>query len=103
MDMINPLAGSLYQSSQLQEQQGAEKQRHIRKSQAMEKDVAAGIAERAAGIRTAFQSLAQRLDSVHEAHHQIMECLGEMIWVSQRNGLPPDGLAYIECVKKRCS
>ena len=53
------------------------------------------------GIRAAFQSLAQRRDSEHEAHHQIMECLGEMIWTSQRSGLPPDGAAYIECVKRR--
>jgi hypothetical protein len=30
-----------------------------------------------------------------------MECLGEMIWTSQRSGLPPDGAAYIECVRKR--
>jgi hypothetical protein len=30
-----------------------------------------------------------------------MECLGEMIWNSQRSGLPPDGAAYVECVKRR--
>ncbi|HJU70604.1 MAG TPA: DUF1841 family protein [Paucimonas sp.] len=53
------------------------------------------------GIRAAFLSLAQRLDSEHEAQHQIMECLGQMIWNSQRSGLPPDGAAYLECVKKR--
>jgi hypothetical protein len=53
------------------------------------------------GIRKAFLALAQRLDSEHEAHHQIMECLGQMIWASQRSGLPPDGAAYIECVKRR--
>jgi hypothetical protein len=53
------------------------------------------------GIRAAFVALAQRLDSEHEAHHQIMECLGQMIWASQRNGVPPDGAAYIECVKRR--
>ena len=53
------------------------------------------------GIRAAFLSLAQRRDSEHEAHHEIMECLGEMIWTSQRSGLPPDGAAYIECVKRR--
>ncbi len=53
------------------------------------------------GIRTAFVGLAQRLDSEHEAHHKIMECLGEMLWNSQRSGLPPDGAAYIECVKRR--
>lgn len=53
------------------------------------------------GIRAAFLQLAQRLGSEHEAHHEIMECLGEMIWHSQRSGLPPDGAAYIECVKRR--
>lgn len=53
------------------------------------------------GIRQAFVALAQRLGSEHDAHHQIMECLGEMMWASQRSGLPPDGAAYIECVKRR--
>ncbi len=53
------------------------------------------------GIRAACQALAQRRDSEHDAHHQIMECLGQMIWQSQRNGLPPDGAAYIECVRRR--
>jgi hypothetical protein len=53
------------------------------------------------GIRAAFIALAQRLGSEHDAHHEIMECLGQMIWTSQRNGLPPDGAAYIECIKRR--
>ncbi len=53
------------------------------------------------GIRAAFINLAQRLGSEHEAHHQMMECLGEMIWNSQRSGLPPDGEAYVECVRRR--
>ncbi|HZX27838.1 MAG TPA: DUF1841 family protein [Telluria sp.] len=52
------------------------------------------------GIRAATEALARRLGA-HEAHHQIMECLGEMIWTSQRNGLPPDAAAYVECVRKR--
>jgi hypothetical protein len=53
------------------------------------------------GIRQAFALLAARLGSAHEAHHQIMECLGEMIWASQRSGLPPDGHAYLDCVRRR--
>lgn len=53
------------------------------------------------GIRTAVEGLAARLDSLHEAHHHAMECLGEMIWASQRSGQPPDGEAYLECVRKR--
>ena len=52
------------------------------------------------GIRAACQSLTQRLGA-HDAHHQIMECLGEMIWKSQRDGTQPDGVAYVECVRKR--
>jgi hypothetical protein len=32
-----------------------------------------------------------------------MECLGEMIWASQRSGLPPDGLAYLEAVRRRAT
>ena len=55
------------------------------------------------GIRAAVEALAARLDSLHEAHHQAMECLGEMIWTSQRSGQPPDGEAYLECVRKRAS
>lgn len=53
------------------------------------------------GIRAAFEALAHRIGSAHDAHHEMMECLGEMIWQSQRSGLPPDGAAYLECVKKR--
>jgi hypothetical protein len=53
------------------------------------------------GIRAACRNLAQRLDSEHEAHHQVMECLGQMIWASQRSGLPPDTSAYVDCVRRR--
>ncbi len=53
-----------------------------------------------AGIRAAFLQLARRLQSEHEAHHGIMECLGAMIWESQRNGLPFDGAAYVAAVRK---
>jgi hypothetical protein len=53
------------------------------------------------GIRAAYEALTRKLDSSHEAHHVIMECLGEMIWNSQRRGVPPDGEAYVEAVKRR--
>jgi len=53
------------------------------------------------GIRSAVEALATRLGSLHDAHHQAMECLGEMIWRSQRNGEPPDGATYVECVRRR--
>ena len=55
------------------------------------------------GIRQAVELLTARLDSLHEAHHQAMDCLGRMIWESQRSGRPPDGHAYIDCVQRRAT
>ena len=55
------------------------------------------------GIKQACELLAARLGSPHEAQHQVMECLGEMIWSSQRSGLPPDGHAYLDCVRRRAT
>jgi len=55
------------------------------------------------GIRKAFELLAARLGSAHAAQHEVMECLGEMIWQSQRSGLPPDGERYLDCVRRRAT
>ena len=55
------------------------------------------------GIRQAVELLAARRQSLHEAQHEVMECLGEMIWASQRSGLPPDGQAYLEAVRRRAT
>jgi hypothetical protein len=55
------------------------------------------------GIKQAFQLLAAKRGSTHQAQHEVMECLGEMMWASQRSGLPPDGQKYIECVRKRAT
>jgi Domain of unknown function (DUF1841) len=65
-------------------------------------DPEAALAADYSGIRAAWQKLAQRLDSEHEAQHQIMECLGQMVWQSQRSGLPPDGAQYIACIQGKC-
>jgi len=55
------------------------------------------------GIKQAFDLLAARLGSAHQAQHEVMECLGEMMWTSQRSGLPPDGERYIDCVRRRAT
>ena len=55
------------------------------------------------GIRQAFELLARRRGSAHEAQHAVMDCLGEMLWTSQRSGLPPDGEAYLDCVRRRAT
>ena len=55
------------------------------------------------GIRQAVELLAARRDSLHQAHHEVMECLGRMLWESQRSGRPPDGQAYIDEVRRRAT
>lgn len=52
------------------------------------------------GIRQAVELLAARRNSLHDAHHEAMECLGRMLWESQHSGQPPDGVAYIDCVQR---
>jgi len=55
------------------------------------------------GIRQAVELLTHRRDSLHDAHHEAMECLGRMVWESQRAGRPPDGDAYIDCVQRHAT
>ena len=55
------------------------------------------------GIKQAVELLAVRRGSMHAAQHDVMECLGEMIWASQRSGMPPDGEKYLECVRRRAT
>ncbi len=55
------------------------------------------------GIRQAVELLTARRDSLHDAHHEAMDCLGQMVWESQRAGRPPDGDAYIACVQRHAT
>ena len=55
------------------------------------------------GIRQAVELLTARRGDLHTAHHEVMECLGSMLWESQRAGRPPDGQAYIDHVRRRAT
>ena len=55
------------------------------------------------GIRQAVELLAARRNDLHAAHHEVMDCLGRMVWESQRAGRPPDGAAYIACVQQHAT
>ena len=55
------------------------------------------------GIRQAVELLAHKRNSVHAAHHAAMDCLGTMLWESQRAGRAPDGQAYIDCVQRQAT
>ena len=52
------------------------------------------------GIRAAFERIVARCGDRHAAIHAALECLGEMLWRSQRDNAPPDAGAYLECLKR---
>ncbi|MDP2811506.1 MAG: DUF1841 family protein [Rhodocyclaceae bacterium] len=52
------------------------------------------------GIRAAFGQRLARRDDRHAALHDILECLGETLWRAQRDCAPPDGAAYLDCMRR---
>lgn len=52
------------------------------------------------GIRRAYESLASRVGE-HEAVHEIMECLGQVIWESQRLSRPLNNETYLDLIERR--
>jgi hypothetical protein len=55
--------------------------------------------DRPVGIRQVFGVLSRRRSNM-DAEHAIAEHLAEMIWQSQRSGLPPDEQVYLRRVQK---
>ena len=55
------------------------------------------------GIRQAVELLTARRGDLHLAHHEVMECLAQMIADAQSNGQAPDGATYIEAVQRRAT
>ena len=55
------------------------------------------------GIRAAIEALARRHDSEHDALHDVMDCLAEVIWNAQRHGAGFDNTAYLDCLARKRS
>jgi hypothetical protein len=53
------------------------------------------------GIRAALERIATARGSMHDARHEVMECLAEMIWQAQRNAVAFDNQSYLDCIAKR--
>lgn len=53
------------------------------------------------GIKKLFIELAQQLQSEHEAHHVIMECLALKIWEMQRHSKPFDNSGYLAAIQSQ--
>ena len=56
--------------------------------------------EQPPGIAERFRALLARRGNRHDALHEAIECLAEMLWRAQRHGAAPDAAAYLECLAK---
>ena len=56
--------------------------------------------DRPSGIAMLTRSLLLKHQDGHVVEHLMLECLGEMLWSSQRNQSLPNEAAYMECLKR---
>ena len=52
------------------------------------------------GIRDAVRALERRLGA-HEARHEVMDCLAEMVWQAQRHRTGFDNASYLDCLRRK--
>ena len=53
------------------------------------------------GISSLFEKLQSAKADRHQALHDALECLAETVWRAQRDGVPPDAAAYLECLARK--
>ena len=56
--------------------------------------------DRPPGIRNAYQRLAAKTETNHDAEHKMMECLEQALWQAQASGKEPDEKLYLRCVER---
>jgi hypothetical protein len=56
--------------------------------------------DRPAGIAEAHERLVQRLGSVHEAEHRMVDVLAQTLWEAQQSGRMPEERAYLERIQR---
>jgi hypothetical protein len=53
------------------------------------------------GIRAQFERLRALRGDEHAALHDVLECLGEVVWQAQRTRSAPDAQLYLDCLAQR--
>jgi hypothetical protein len=53
------------------------------------------------GVKDLYQELCHQLGDEHEAQHQVMDCLAEMIWQAQYSNMQPNPEIYLGCLRAK--
>jgi len=56
--------------------------------------------DRPGGLKAEYKKLLKAVGNQHETEHQMMECLGQVMWQAERDRQPPDERAFLSCVKR---
>ena len=51
------------------------------------------------GVKEVYQKLIKNNNDSHEVEHLMMECIAEMIYISQKNNTTMDQVSYLKCIK----
>lgn len=53
------------------------------------------------GIAQIYRELQQKHQDMHDAHHDLMDCLAETLWQAQRDDRSPDTEIYLDCMQQK--
>lgn len=53
------------------------------------------------GIKDVYDKLCKKYQDTHLAQHDLMDCLAETIWQSQRNQMPLDSAHYLQLLQQK--
>ena len=53
------------------------------------------------GIKALYLELCEQFGDEHEAQHQVLDCLAEMVWQAQYNTMQPDPTIYLSCLRRK--
>ncbi len=56
--------------------------------------------DRPAGVVTIYSKLLKKLGNPHDVEHSMMECLGETLWLANRDNKLPDEQYYLQCLQR---
>ena len=56
--------------------------------------------DRPGGLKAEYRKLLKAVGDRHETEHQMMECLGQVMWQAERDRRPPDERAFLSCVER---
>ena len=55
------------------------------------------------GIKEIYQKILNKCNDIHEAEHQMIDCIAEMIFSAQKNNSPMDHQAYLRCLQQKAN